>query len=133
MKKDVEKLLNKENPEENDNKENSEHEDAADEINETENLQTNELDGIWKNQMLNNSNAVTYGNGVADIIDYAIIDEKGKTKFSISKGSNFFNPYENSVLSGCEATNFCLYIKKMSKEQKSQEPIQCSKSRQSIR
>ena len=35
--KDVEKLLNKENPEENDNKENSEHEDAADEINETEN------------------------------------------------------------------------------------------------
>lgn len=68
--------MNKENPEENDNKENSEHEDAADEINETENLQTNELDGIWKNQMLNNSNAVTYGNGVADIIDYAIIDEK---------------------------------------------------------
>ena len=87
--KDVEKLLNKENPEENDNKENSEHEDAADEINETENLQTNELDGIWKNQMLNNSNAVTYGNGVADIIDYAIIDEKGKLNFSISKGSNF--------------------------------------------
>ena len=87
--KDVEKLLNKENPEENDNKENSEHEDAADEINETENLQTNELDGIWKNQMLNNSNAVTYGNGVADIIDYAIIDEKGKLTFSISKGSNF--------------------------------------------
>ena len=87
--KDVEKLLNKENPEENDNTENSEHEDAADEINETENLQTNELDGIWKNQMLNNSNAVTYGNGVADIIDYAIIDEKGKLNFSISKGSNF--------------------------------------------
>lgn len=87
--KDVEKLLNKENPEENDNKENSEHEDAADEINETENLQTNELDGIWKNQMLNNSNAVTYGNGVADIIDYAIIDENGKLNFSISKGSNF--------------------------------------------
>lgn len=87
--KDVEKLLNKENLEENDNKENSEHEDAADEINETENLQTNELDGIWKNQMLNNSNAVTYGNGVADIIDYAIIDEKGKLNFSISKGSNF--------------------------------------------
>ena len=87
--KDVEKLLNKENPEENDNKENSEHEDAADDINETENLQTNELDGIWKNQMLNNSNAVTYGNGVADIIDYAIIDEKGKLNFSISKGSNF--------------------------------------------
>ena len=87
--KDVEKLLNKENPEENDNKENSEHEDAADEINETESLQTNELDGIWKNQMLNNSNAVTYGNGVADIIDYAIIDEKGKLNFSISKGSNF--------------------------------------------
>lgn len=87
--KDVEKLLNKENPEENDNKENSEHEDAADEINETENLQTNELDGIWKNQMLNNSNVVTYGNGVADIIDYAIIDEKGKLNFSISKGSNF--------------------------------------------
>lgn len=87
--KDVEKLLNKENPEENDNKENSEHEDAVDEINETENLQTNELDGIWKNQMLNNSNAVTYGNGVADIIDYAIIDEKEKLNFSISKGSNF--------------------------------------------
>lgn len=87
--KDVEKLLNKENPEENDNKENSEHEDAVDEINETESLQTNELDGIWKNQMLNNSNAVTYGNGVADIIDYAIIDEKGKLNFSISKGSNF--------------------------------------------
>ena len=82
-------LKDKENPEENDNKENSEHEDAADEINETENLQTNELDGIWKNQMLNNSNAVTYGNGVADIIDYAIIDEKGKLNFSISKGSNF--------------------------------------------
>ena len=87
--KDVEKLLNKENPEENDNKENSEHEDAVDEINETESLQTNELDGIWKNQMLNNSNAVTYGNGVADIIDYAIIDEKEKLNFSISKGSNF--------------------------------------------
>lgn len=87
--KDVEKLLNKENLEENNNKENSEHEDAADEINETENLQTNELDGIWKNQMLNNSNAVTYGNGVADIIDYAIIDEKGKLNFSISKGANF--------------------------------------------
>ena len=87
--KDVEKLLNKENPEENDNKENSEHEDAADEINETENLQTMNWDGIWKNQMLNNSNAVTYGNGVADIIDYAIIDEKGKLTFSISKGSNF--------------------------------------------
>lgn len=87
--KDVEKLLNKENPEENDNKENSEHEDAVDGINETESLQTNELDGIWKNQMLNNSNAVTYGNGVADIIDYAIIDEKEKLNFSISKGSNF--------------------------------------------
>ena len=32
------------------------------------------MSGVWKEKMVNNPKAVTYGNGVAEIIDYAVID-----------------------------------------------------------
>ena len=52
--------------------------------------QVNEAqDEAWKSYMVNNPNAVEYGNGVANIIDYAVVDEHGNIAPSIHKGSEF--------------------------------------------
>ena len=47
------------------------------------------MSGVWKEKMVNNPKAVTYGNGVAEIIDYAVIDEHGNLNPSIYKETYF--------------------------------------------
>jgi teichoic acid transport system ATP-binding protein len=44
---------------------------------------------LWKNSMVTNPKAVEYGNGVANIIDYAIVDDQGSVGSSIYKGKEF--------------------------------------------
>ena len=60
---------------------------------------------FWKDSMVNNPGAVEYGNGVANIIDYAIVDENGNLSPSIYKGSKFevrmkvefYQPVDNPI------------------------------------
>lgn len=60
---------------------------------------------FWKDSMVNNPGAVEYGNGVANIVDYAIVDEKGNLSPSIYKGSEFevrmkvefYQPVDNPI------------------------------------
>lgn len=49
----------------------------------------NESDVIWKNKMQYNPNKIVYGNKKAEIIDFAIIDEKGSINNSIEKFTDF--------------------------------------------
>lgn len=59
----------------------------------------------WKERLKVNPNQEEYGNGMANIVDYAIIDDKGNITDSISKGVQFkikfkvaFNaPIENPI------------------------------------
>lgn len=44
---------------------------------------------VWKEQLNLNPHADSYGNGKADIVDFAIRDDKGMITNSIVKGSNF--------------------------------------------
>ena len=65
----------------------------------------NKEDACWKDSMVNNPNAVEYGNGVANIIDYGIADDAGNVTSSIYKGSEFevrmkvefYQPVDNPV------------------------------------
>lgn len=59
----------------------------------------------WKDQMVNNPNSVEYGNGVANIIDYAILDENGNISSSVYKGTEctikmkveFYQPVDQPI------------------------------------
>lgn len=45
--------------------------------------------GMWKDHYAQNPNVDEYGNGEAQIIDYAIIDEQGQYTGNIAKGTSF--------------------------------------------
>lgn len=59
----------------------------------------------WKEYMVNNPSALEYGNGVANIIDYCILDENGRFSPSIYKGTEcairmkveFYKPVERPI------------------------------------
>ena len=61
--------------------------------------------GNWKDYMVNNPKALEYGNGVANIIDYAVVDEQGNVGSSIYKGREFeirmkvefYQPVDNPI------------------------------------
>lgn len=61
--------------------------------------------GSWKDCMVNNPKALEYGNGVANIIDYAIVDDQGNIGSSIYKGKEFevrmkvefYQPVDNPI------------------------------------
>ena len=105
--KDVEKLNSEEKA--NDTETSSEQSEAAENkdvlISEENSVIKDQLSGVWKEKMVNNPKAVTYGNGVAEIIDYAVIDEHGKlnpsiykeTDFSIRMKVQFFKDVENPI------------------------------------
>ncbi len=50
---------------------------------------TKEITGKMKDQLVLNPNVSSYGNGKAEIIDFAIIDETGMISNSVSKNSSF--------------------------------------------
>ncbi len=66
---------------------------------------TAESGKVWKDTMVNNPGAVEYGNGVANIIDYAIVDDKGNLSPSIYKDAEFevrmkvefYQPVDNPI------------------------------------
>lgn len=45
--------------------------------------------GMWKDMTMTNPDIIEYGNGMANIIDYGLMDEKGQFTNSIEKGSKF--------------------------------------------
>lgn len=47
-------------------------------------------DGIWKQQLTNNQNAIEYGDKKAEIVDYAILDDQGNITNSVEKGKDFY-------------------------------------------
>lgn len=61
--------------------------------------------GDWKEQMIINPNAVTYGDGKAEIIDFAVVDEKGlinsnvykETECTIKMKVRFYETVENPI------------------------------------
>ena len=105
--KDVEKLsANVDSDDENQTKEEFQQPMYADNRTADKNSEeTDKLSGVWKEKMVNNPKAVTYGNGVAEIIDYAVIDEHGnlnpsiykETYFSIRMKVQFFKDVENPI------------------------------------
>lgn len=48
-----------------------------------------EATGLWKEQLVLNPNVSSYGNGKAEIIDFAIFDERGEVTNSILKNTIF--------------------------------------------
>lgn len=44
---------------------------------------------LWKNGMTQNPNAVVYGDGTAEIVDYAVFDDSGAIGSTIYKDTNF--------------------------------------------
>lgn len=46
-------------------------------------------EGLWKNHYNLNPNVDEYGNGAAEIVDFAIVDENGNYNSAIMKGSRF--------------------------------------------
>ena len=81
---------------------------AATSVNDEECAQETEsqkVENLWKDSMVNNPGAVEYGNGVANIIDYAIFDDKGNLSPSIYKDSEFevrmkvefYQPVDNPI------------------------------------
>lgn len=71
----------------------------------TDQSEAEKLSGVWKEKMVNNPKSVIYGNGVAEIIDYAVIDEHGnlnpsiykETFFSIRMKVEFFKDVDNPI------------------------------------
>lgn len=57
----------------------------------TQNGETNlvETDENWNNELLINPNLLDYGEKKAEIVDFAIIDNKGRVTSNIEKGTNF--------------------------------------------
>lgn len=45
--------------------------------------------GMWKDMTMTNPDIIEYGNGMASIIDYGLLDEEGQFTNSIEKGSEF--------------------------------------------
>lgn len=60
---------------------------GQDDISEVE--QVLQIGGLWKNQLELNPHINAYGNGMGEIIDFAIIDERNKITNTISKGTKF--------------------------------------------
>lgn len=58
---------------------------AADEIGESKSAETN----VWKENYVLNPNVDEYGNGDAEIIDFAVVDENGAYTTNIIKGTSF--------------------------------------------
>ena len=73
--KDVEKLsANADSGDKNQTKEEFQQTMNADnQTSENNSEEPDKMSGVWKEKMVNNPKAVTYGNGVAEIIDYAVI------------------------------------------------------------
>lgn len=57
--------------------------------NESDNENTKEESGTWKDMTTSNPDIVEYGNGLATIIDYGIKDAAGNMSNAIEKGSDF--------------------------------------------
>ena len=70
-------LVNQYNPEE------EEQMDAVEENKTAENIE----EKVWKTNLILNPNAVVYGDGKAEIVDYAIFDEKGVLSTNVYKGT----------------------------------------------
>lgn len=45
--------------------------------------------GCWKDQLMQNENAIEYGDRKAEIVDYAIVDDQGTVTNTIEKGKPF--------------------------------------------
>lgn len=50
---------------------------------------TKKVEGAWKNQMDMNPNLLDYGEKYAEIVDFALVDERGQIVNSIVKGTEF--------------------------------------------
>lgn len=80
-------------------------EEKAEEVKVAASSVDNAAGTFWKDSMVNNSGAVEYGNGVANIIDYAIVDADGNLSPSIYKGAEFevrmkvefYQPVDNPI------------------------------------
>lgn len=84
-------------------------EEAVEEKEEVQKVSAASIDNaagtFWKDSMVNNSGAVEYGNGVANIIDYAIVDSEGNLSPSIYKNAEFevrmkvefYQPVDNPI------------------------------------
>ena len=104
---DVEKLSKSENGKE----------ESSIQKNETYDLKKNQKANeskqqiVWKDEMINNVKAVIYGNGVAEIIDYGIFDEKGNLSSSIYKGTEFSIRMKVQFLHDAEQPIFAYTLK----------------------
>lgn len=104
---DVEKLSKSENGKE----------ESSIQKNETYDLKKNQKANeskqqiVWKDEMINNVKAVIYGNGVAEIIDYGIFDEKGNLSPSIYKGTEFSIRMKVQFLHDAEQPIFAYTLK----------------------
>ncbi|MBE6762761.1 MAG: ABC transporter ATP-binding protein [Ruminococcaceae bacterium] len=58
-------------------------------IEEPADTQSFEEGSAWKNSMVQNVNCVEYGEKDAEIIDYAVVDEKGNIGSTVDKGTKF--------------------------------------------
>ncbi len=67
------------------------HFDGKDEKNTQEELhkESPKQEGEWKNYLMQNPNVSDYGEKKAEIIDYAIVDNRGLITNNIQKGTNF--------------------------------------------
>ena len=65
----------------------------------------------WKGHLKQNPDCVEYGNGTAKIVDYALVDEKGRITDSISKGELFRIKYKVVFQKAVEDPIFAFTIK----------------------
>lgn len=66
-----------------------EEEDETEENGDIREIQEVPCEGLWKSHYNLNPNVDEYGNGAAEIIDFALIDEEGNYTGSIVKGTRF--------------------------------------------
>lgn len=59
------------------------------EIDESKEDIQNQQDGEWKQYLNNNPNFLSYGEKLGEIVDYAILDDKGKITSNIQKNTEF--------------------------------------------
>lgn len=69
------------------NAENRELEENVPEIDSEHMLTDN--GSVWKDSLMQNPNALEYGNKYAEIIDYAVVDDKGRITNNIQKNTEF--------------------------------------------
>ena len=70
-----------------------------------------ESNELWKNSLIINNNLVEYGNGRAEIIDFAVADEKGNVSSSIMKGTDYEIRIKVKFLDDVEGPIFAYTIK----------------------